>query len=154
MGIEIDYDLVATGWSTCVVRTDQGHADITASYLSNALGDLAAAAVMLLEGATEARFSFDEEPGEYRWLLEVTSSGLRVRILEFEELWGDQPDDAGRVRLDALCSVDEFAGAVQRALKAVDAKYGVEGYRKKWVEHDFPKAELDTLEAKLNARTA
>lgn len=154
MGIEIDYRLVGTGWSTCIVRADQGHVEVTASYLSNALGDLATAAVMLLEGTTQVRFSFDEEPGEYRWILEVTRDRVRVRILEFKELWGGEPDDAGQVRLDAACSIEEFAQAVRHTLRDVLSTHGREGYRAQWVEHDFPQSELDTLEAKLNAPTA
>jgi hypothetical protein len=41
--VDLHYDLTGTGWSECRVSIGDSRCDLTASYLSDALGDLAAA---------------------------------------------------------------------------------------------------------------
>jgi hypothetical protein len=144
--ISIDYRLVGTGWSRCSIALDGDQVEITGSYLSDCLGALADAAVLLQGGATSTRCSFDEEPGEYRWIIECTGSQARVRILEFAELWGDRPDAEGQVLLDGHCDATAFVTAVRDALERVANVHGVDGYKQRWVEHDFPAAQLRTLQ--------
>ena len=138
MSLQITYDLVGTGWCRCTVTLGELQAVITGSYLCDCLAGLAAAAVEMAEGATSSRFSFDEEPGEYRWIVERDGDRLRLRIIEFEELWGNQDDAAGKVLIDSRCSVIEFSVAVRDTLDRVLAKHGAAGYKEKWVEHEFP----------------
>jgi len=42
-GVEFRYQLAGTGWSECRLSIGDTRCEITASYLSDALGDLAAA---------------------------------------------------------------------------------------------------------------
>lgn len=144
--LSIEYDLVGTGWSTCVVRDDDKWVELTASYLSDALGNLAATAVILAQGADEARFSFDEEPGEYRWVIHGRGRDVRVRILAFKKLWGNEPDEVGEEVFATTCDRMVFGRAVLRALERVLEKFGSEGYKEKWVDADFPHREFAELE--------
>jgi hypothetical protein len=101
MGVAVKYDLTGTGGSECFVEIGDQQAHLTASYLSDALGDLLHAVVALLRGGKEAGASFAEEPGEYRWRLRRRGSDqVSIRILWFEELWS-QPDEKGKAVLDA-----------------------------------------------------
>jgi hypothetical protein len=147
VAVSIDYQLVGTGWATCSIDLNGKAVKITGSYLSDCLGGLAAAAVQLLRGAASARCSFDEEPGEYRWIIDRTDGQVRLRILEFQELWGNRPDHEGKVLLDGQCDLATFVGAVRDALQRVVDEHGVDGYKHRWVEHEFPAAQLRALQA-------
>ncbi len=141
----IDYRLVGTGWSTCSIELDAVRVTVSGSYLSDCLAALADAALLLLRGASEARCSFDEEPGEYRWILQHEGTHVRIRILAFPELWGELPDDKGQLILDGKCELPSFAAAMRDALQRVLDEHGLDGYRAMWVEHDFPSAQLSAL---------
>ena len=43
MGVEFSYELTGAGWAECTLRIGEQCVTVTASYLSDALGDLAAA---------------------------------------------------------------------------------------------------------------
>lgn len=136
--IEINYRLTGAGWSECHVTIGTHHANLSASYLSDALGELAHSIVDLKNGAVESMTQFEEEPGEYRWLFYRNDDRLRVLILSFYDLWANEPDENGKVILDAQCSFTAFTSALVVALKRVLDEHGVEGYKAKWIEHEFP----------------
>jgi hypothetical protein len=150
MGVEIRYELTGSGWAECTVRVDGTWVTVTASYLSDALDNLASAIVAVLRGHPRATASFDEEPGEYRWIFEPLPEGqVRIRILEFEELWNDRPDEQGKQIFAAECRLRTLAGAMVSALQNLEQKYGIPGYREKWVSYDFPSHRLTELQELL-----
>jgi hypothetical protein len=73
MSVAITYELTGHGWSECMIRVDERTVTVTASYLSDALGSLSDAVLAVLLGSRTAKASFDEEPGEYRWVLDRVS---------------------------------------------------------------------------------
>lgn len=145
MTVSIEYRLTGTGWSECLIRLNDQRVEITGSYLSDCLAGFAGAALQILDGAACARFSFDEEPGEYRGIIDRSGERLRLRIVEFPELWGDRPDEEGEVLLDERCVASDFVAAVRDALQCVLDEHGEDGYRERWVEHGFPMAQLLAL---------
>ena len=97
--LKIDYRLTGSGWAECTIHADGRECEMSASYLSDALGKLVLAGVAVLAGAQSVSVGFDEEPGEYRWAIVMADSGVvRVEILEFQELWGNRPDAEGSAR--------------------------------------------------------
>jgi hypothetical protein len=78
---EFSYRVVSSGWSETRVVDDKNHAVLVASYLSDALGDLIEAVAVIAEGATAARCSYEDEPGEYRWIFERTRDQVDDTIL-------------------------------------------------------------------------
>jgi hypothetical protein len=150
MGVDISYNLTGTGWAECTLRVDDASVTVTASYLSDALGDLASAATAFLRGHPRPTASFTEEPGEYRWILEPLSGGrVRIRILEFTQMWGRRPDEDGKQIFQAECRLRTFAGALVSELQRVEQVYGTAGYRETWVQHDFPADRLAELQELL-----
>ncbi len=150
MIVQLRYDLVGTGWASCDIEIDGQHAHVSASYLSDALDELCRAVVEQLSGEHESRASFDEEPGEYRWHLQrVDADQMRVRILEFPELWGGKADDEGTVVFDATCRRRTFAGALLSELQRLLHEYGEAGYKERWDQHDFPSRRLGQLKELL-----
>src|SRR5689334_2478187 len=110
--IRFEYRLTGRGWSAATISDRETTAELTASYLSDALGDLARATVGLLRGAAAVRVSWDEEPGEYRWLLARTDEMLTLRILWFDGLRAERPDSEGRTVFETTCRHVDFAGQV------------------------------------------
>jgi hypothetical protein len=140
------------GWADCTVRTDGKDYDISASYLSDALGKLVLAAAAVLAGAHSISVGFDEEPGEYRWAVVHTDNGtVRLTVLSFQELWGNRPDADGT----PLCSWTghpvDFGRAVRDAAEAVLKKHGLSGYKERWAKHDFPSPQLELLKSYIAA---
>ena len=151
MSVSVTYNLMGAGWSECIVDIDGHQAHISASYLSDAFGELLRAVANLLQGAGEDTVSFDEEPGEYRWrLVRVGSELVRVQIFSFKSLWGNEPDEAGEPVLDVVCPLASFAEAVATAAQRVLDEHGMDGYRDKWVEHGFPADRLAEIQQLLN----
>ena len=149
MSVTFSYELTGRGWAECTVRIGERVAKVSASYLSDALADLASATAAALRGHPAACASFAEEPGEYRWMLEPRADGqVRLRVLEFPESRGGKPEE-GIVLLDGECRLRTFAGAIVSELQRLEAKHGQEGYRRLWVNHEFPAERLTELQGLL-----
>ncbi|MEK7832802.1 MAG: hypothetical protein AAB401_17045, partial [Acidobacteriota bacterium] len=150
MSLSISYKLTGSGWAECALEIDEQGIVTTASYLSHALERLLESVVELLRGQPEATASFDEEPGEYRWRFKrIDEQTISIRILWFNKLWGREPDEKGKLVFEATCRLRTFAGAVLSASQQLFAEHGIEGYKEKWVEHDFPLKLQDELKRLL-----
>jgi hypothetical protein len=146
--LKIDYRLTGSGWAECTIHADGRQCDVSASYLSDALGRLVLAGVAVLAGVQSVSVGFDEEPGEYRWAIVMTDNDVvRVDVLEFQELWGNRPDAEGTSLLTFSCRPLEFGQAVCVAAEEVHRQHGLAGYKKRWAAHDFPVAELELLKS-------
>lgn len=117
--------------------------------MSDALGVLLEAVGTLLEGAEEARCSWHEEPGEYRWVFVRRADLLELRVLAFPELWGHQPDAEGSLVFETRQGLRETATAIADSAADVLAEHGEEGYLAKWVNAPFPSAHLDLVQQLL-----
>lgn len=149
--MEFTYRLTGTGWSEARLEDRSSSATITASYLEDALGDLLEAVGVLLEGAQEARCSWAEEPGEYRWLFDRADSDVRLRVLAFRDLYSPESDDRGHVVFETKTPLREMAEAVADGAQRVLDEYGEAEYQRRWVEHPFPIGHLELIRAHLAA---
>lgn len=146
MSLAIEYRLLNAGWAECTLRVGDISRELSASYLSDALGNLVLAATGVLSGLQRVSTSFDEEPGEYRWVIErATGVEISLKVLAFDQLWGNQPDSEGEVLVQTTCHPLIFGEAVLKAASAVLAEHGESGSLEKWVEHEFPLCQLDLL---------
>jgi hypothetical protein len=126
-------------------------ATITASYLEDALGVLLEAVGVVLEGADEARCSWEEEPGEYRWIFERAGSDVHLRVLAFRDVYTRDPDGEGVVVFETRQPLREMATAVADGAQAVLDEYGADEYRRRWVDFPFPLGHLEVIRAHLGA---
>ncbi|RFP77415.1 hypothetical protein DY262_16810 [Hydrogenophaga borbori] len=146
MRLTIDFRVTGVGWSECKVADEVASCNVTASYLSDALRYLVLAATAVLSQFSRVTFRFDEEPGEYRWV--ITSpriNEIELKILEFPELWGEKPDSEGTVLFHTTCLPITFAEAVHKAAVDVLATLGEGGYAAQWSEHPFPALQVQEL---------
>jgi hypothetical protein len=147
MQLTVAYRITGLGWSECVISDEKNSCTVTASYLSDALGHLLLAATAAACLFRRVTFSFEEEPGEYRWV--ITSprmNEIEVEIFDFSESWSDKPDDAGKSIFKTKCLPDTFARAVLSAAQQVLGEHGEAGYADKWGEHPFPMLQFRELE--------
>jgi hypothetical protein len=146
MPLNIEYSLSGSGWAECKLSDGSSSCELTASYLSDALQRLVVAATAVISGFRCVSFSFDEEPGEYRWVIHTPRlNEIELEILEFDELWGEKPDSEGVSLFKTRCLPETFAKAVASAAQSVLDANGEEGYQDRWSEHPFPKAQLCEL---------
>ena len=114
--------------------------------------NLVLAANALLSRFSSLTFGFDEEPGEYRWVISSPRlNEIEVQILGFSELWGGKPNSDGRLMFRTICTPETFAESVHAAATAVLAEYGEAGYLEKWTAYPFPMAQFEQLSRMLGA---
>ena len=145
--MQFTYELTGTGWSAGYLTIGSRHTKLTASYLGDALGELLAAVLAVADGNASARASWDEEPGEYRWVFGREDGLVHVRVLWFRELWSDDDDDAGEERLSGTVTMPALVSVMAGAARKVLDDYGASEYKRAWVEHPFPEDTLRALEA-------
>ena len=144
--MKLEYEITGAGWADATIHGKDSSANVSASYLSDALGNFARGILAVLHDTGEARFSFDEEPGEFRWIFKkIEDSKYRLTILEFHELWGNKPDIKGKKVFEETCSSHEFGMMALKALEDVLYHHGEKGYKEKWIEHEFPMSELNQI---------
>lgn len=120
-----------------------------ASYVHDTLRDLAQTVLDLEAGQAEGIVVFMDEPGEHHMHLQRSGDEVLVQVLWYEgwASWDLDSRDASTTVLTASISVAELRRLTVDVLADVLAKFGIEGYRAKWLEHDFPLAEYERLQA-------
>ena len=144
--LSISYELDGTGWAHCTVDDGAARCTVNASYLSDALGTLVLAGLGVLSGFSALTFAFDEEPGEYRWIIRSPERNtMELCLLAFDERRGNPADSDGRLLLATRCRPAVFARAVHAAAQAVLERHGEAGYQERWAQHAFPSRQLYLL---------
>lgn len=149
--MEFSYRLTGTGWAEATISDDSAQVVLRASYLSDALNDLLLAIGSLLEGTLHAECSWLEEPGEWRWIFDLASTQVSLRILGFDDGWPRQPEDRGTLVFQTAESLDDLAKAIVGGVAAVLAEYGQEEYERRWHEHPFPTEAVSLVKERLTA---
>jgi hypothetical protein len=150
--VEFFYRLTGAGWAQAQLRDESATATLTASYINDALELLLEAVEALLDGAAEARCSWAEEPGEYRWILTRDGAQVRARVLWFDS--GEDPlaDALGGSVFDRELPLRDFAGAIAAGAQSARDEYGEQGYRRLWAdEYPFPTGRLQRIHTLLAA---
>jgi hypothetical protein len=150
--IEFDYRLLGAGWSEARIADERSHAELTASYLGDALRELIGAVTDVARGSSEARCSWEEEPGEFRWILRRTGKSLNVTILWLEDNMPALPDSDGRSVFSTTTLVSELGRAVVDGSERVLAELGEAEYHRLWVLAPFPTEALEKLRRALADR--
>ena len=69
---------------------DRGHVAIGAPDLTEAMGSILDAAADVVSGARAARCSWYDREAEHRWSFDADDDRTEIRVLAFDEPWGDQ----------------------------------------------------------------
>lgn len=144
--MRIAYTIDRAGWATISISCGGNIVEASASHLRDSLKDLALLPIEL-ERHHKAEVVFMNEPGEVRLLATLrTADHVEVEVRRFAD-WKSWDLDAGDgdVFLRCRTTSSELRQQVVSALQAVLDDCGIEGYRARWIEHDFPMAEYETL---------
>jgi hypothetical protein len=153
--VRFKYYLEGPGWAYAELADHGVVATITASYLSDALGDLLSALQALIAHEPEARCTWTEEPGEFRWVFIRTHESVDLEIRSFRE-GGRRRARKHNDRIVFRTNQDlvQLVSAIVHGSAAVLDKYGERGYLDRWINHPFPIGPLDDLEQWLALQSA
>lgn len=147
------FTLQGSGWAEGAVGDDERHARMTVSYLTDALGDLLEAVWRSGNGEAEARCSWEDEPGEYRWILTRAGEDVHVRILEFADRYPSRPDDAGMLLFETRQPWPVLARAIALGASRTLEQHGEADFLTNWGK-PFPTAMLARVRARLRSGSA
>jgi hypothetical protein len=155
MGFSLTYDLEGAGWAMARIQDGEHKVDATVSYLHDTLRDLGEAACAMRDEAESARVVFMDEPGEVQLLLARHDDVLDYELRWFDDWnsWGMHPDDKFQTIFRGSMTVARFCDEVRKELEALLAEHGEDGYKQKWLEHEFPTDLLRELRNKTKAES-
>ncbi len=145
-----DWTLTGTGWAMATVCLgDRQPVSMVASYLHDSLRDLASALIALDQGAKEVEVVLMDEPGEHHVVMRRASEiEIEIEVRWFED-WASckmHPLDGYTVIARGVVRWRTFRGSVVSSMQRLLKVLGADGYRTKWVQHEFPAEELRRLE--------
>jgi len=151
MALIIDFKLVGFGRAQCAVRPARKNFRLTASYDSNALGDLIQTALAARDGSEQISFEFCGAYTCWKWVIEQKVGGrLSIQILEL--VWRFPNGDLEHVLVvEFSCTLKAFSQAVHDAAANVLAVHGLKGYKELWAEQAFPTRLFNRLKARVEA---
>lgn len=135
------YELSGSGWADGFIEIESNNVCFTASYLTDALDDLLRCLISIIPECVpypqnKTVLEFDEEPAGTEWTFErIAKDTVSVKIVRYEDL---ALKESPVLELDSICPLTDLAKAVLIALDILLEKHGVDGYKKRWVLHDFP----------------
>ncbi|MDQ0914652.1 hypothetical protein [Paenibacillus sp. V4I5] len=139
--MEFIYKLDDAGWALGSIEINSQEAYFSPSYLSDALYELLKSLISITPELVSfpvrhATFEWLEEPGGIVWTLErIDSKNINVKIVSYEDMYSKK--ELG-TDLNETCSFLEFVHAVINTLDLILQKHGVDGYKEKWINHEFP----------------
>jgi hypothetical protein len=139
--MRFDYKLDGAGWATATLGNDSREVVMTVSYLHDSLGQLARAVLELADGQPEASVVFMDEPGEHQLVLTQSIRGrISVEVRWFRDWasWSMHPSDEYEIVYEDSVSLQDLRTEVGASLGWILQRLGTKGYRKKWIEHEFP----------------
>ena len=139
--VDFHYNLADAGWADATISEGSDSETMTVSYLRDSLSELTDAINLLLKGGKESRAIFMSEPGEHLMSLNNPKDDeLEIEVRWFKDWasWNMNSEKDYDVVFKRTTSLFEFANKVCDNLDQIYIKEGIEGYKEKWVEHDFP----------------
>ncbi|MBX3410213.1 MAG: hypothetical protein KF859_10050 [Phycisphaeraceae bacterium] len=124
------------GWINITVRPSSGdELTLRTSYLSDAPGDLAnaAAEIARLRGRLPEpiRFTWQDEPGAWEWMIETAGDALCIRILEYSIAFPHRTAPSREIAAFEVPAI-RFCRCVLSAFHAVIQSIGEVQYHAKW----------------------
>jgi hypothetical protein len=152
MSIKIKYNLGTHGWADVRLSSGLRRATISVSYLHDTLADLIGAANLLLKGAPEAKVLLMDEPGEHLvYLRAIDKAHVAVEARWFKDWasWNFVTEKDYKVVFSNEDTISSFSTQILENAERLLSKYGMDGYKARWIEHDFPMDEYNRLKVLL-----
>ncbi|MEM9679569.1 MAG: hypothetical protein AAF901_04530 [Bacteroidota bacterium] len=141
MPIDFQYNLGNAGWADAAISAGDDSATMTVSYLHDSLGELTNSMNLLLKGDKESKIIFMDEPGEHLMsLINSDDNKLEIEVRWFDDWasWDMHSKKEYEVVFKRTTSLYDFANKVCNNLDQIYINEGTEGYKEKWVKHEYP----------------
>lgn len=148
--MNITYELSEAGWATATISDNKRNVSIEVSYLHDSLKQLIDAAINLKKGTKAESVVFMDEPGEYHLVLNDNDKSFSLRQYNDWASWDMYPIDDFKEILKGKLETDVFIKQVLELSDKIFIKYGLDGYKENWVEHEFPYNQYMKLKRETN----
>jgi len=145
--IQIEYKIDGAGWADGKIGNGKKQVKFAISYLHDSLKELAESAIEIREKDFKS-VVFMDEPGEHVLILNRKAENLiDYELRWYKDWWSWNLIDESNFELVFIgqTTIPKYVNQVKNVLNGIFTELGPEGYRKKWVEHDFPTAEFEKL---------
>lgn len=148
------YEVADAGWATLKFLAPQGELAFAVSYLHDSLGDLARLALALHKGSNRADAVFMDEPGEVHLTVQGDGDALVYELRNYADWasWGITAIDDYEVLARAEVARKDLVYSVYLVLDGIYVGMGIEEYKKRWMEHEFPLREYQSLASAIRKR--
>ena len=131
--MKLTYELTGAGFSRLIISIGDKEEIVESGYLEDTLGDMVRAAIFVHGGGYGADIHFNPEVGGLFLLVRMTGWDS-VEVIQNDEIIFNEKGLRGSLPEAVLSMAQEVLDT-----------YGLDGYNEKWIEHEFPKAEIDLL---------
>ncbi len=134
-----EFRLTGSGWAEAEIGDEASHTNLTASYLSDALGDYSCTRFGAWSRVTRRLAAPGRRnPGEFRWTFRRNGDRVSLRLLQFDDAYEHRPDDAGRLIFETQQDTAVLARAIALGASQTLERYGEQGYEDLWGRFPFP----------------
>lgn len=150
------FTLLEHGWATAQVASTEKTEPLSVSYLGDALGDLARSVIRLFSATDQETVtcSWQEEPGEFRWIMQRFGESIRLQIRMFDDKASRRYNAEGELLFETQCSLLRMATQVQSQMYHVLMEFGEQGYLQRWIQYPFPLSAYQQLTRLIQQYTA
>lgn len=152
-GFSLHLTLHEHGWTQASITAEGDPLNVSVSYLSDALSDLAESVLTLFRSPRRDQVTccWQDEPEEHRWILHRVGEEVRVEIVRFDHSFSRLPDEQGQCVFETHCTLMRLATQVTGQLHQMLNEYGADGYHARW-RHPFPMSTFRQLQAQIQDR--
>lgn len=154
--MHLRYELEGDGWAMATLTEDEQSTSVEVSYLHDSLLQLTEATIKLVSRESdEETVIFMGEPGEWhlvlRWFEHLHHGHYSLRQFQDWVSWGLWPEtDFRRLQEGYFLALEPLGQNVLEQLDNIYDRYGMGGYRRAWIEHDFPYGAYQRLKGMVN----
>jgi len=145
--ITIEYKVENAGWAIAKIDNGEKHVEFEVSYLHDSLKELAESAIDL-KTKNHKSIIFMGEPGEHRLILTKNAENkIAYELHSYADWfnWNLVSEEEYVLVLKGETTLAKYINQVRTVLATIFSEIGLEKYKQKWINHDFPIREYEKL---------
>ena len=150
----IDYEFIRRGEAEIVFTFKESSMPVRALFFTDPLLDLAESALQLHAGALKYEVSFIENTGEHQLVCKREQEGeltFEIRWFAKEEDVDQNPPSGYTVVFEGSTTINAYCRQILQILNNIDQELGVDQYKTKWINAEFPSEAYSRLKMELDS---
>lgn len=140
--IYINYKLEDIGWATGTIGNGEKGVSFPISYLNDSLKELAESAIDIVSSEQKSVL-FMGEPVDWKLTINnIDNKEITYELKKFDD--GVSKDNYTTV-LAGNTGIVDYVTQIKNILSAILHEFGIEKYKEKWIQDEFPLAEYEKL---------